>query len=605
MSGNQYRSHKCCEINKQHVSKSIKLSGWVRKKRDHGTIIFIDLVDNSGSVQCIVQKSSPLFEKIDSLTLESVICVEGTVLERASETINKKITSGEVELEIYTIEVLTKAQELPFAIHQEDLNEELQLKYRFLYLRRQHMQETIKLRTQVIDLLRKYMKELNFQEIQTPILASSSPEGARDYLVPSRLHPGKFYALPQAPQQFKQILMASGIERYFQIAPCFRDEDSRADRLIGEFYQLDFEMAFASQEDVFEVLEHVLYNVFHTVRPEMKIEKKFPRIPYTQALARYGSDKPDLRNPLELVNVLEDLDIDIEIPNIFKDMVNGGGKLLAISAPIENGTRSFFDELQKFMIHKGAAGLAYATYDGEKWSGPMNRMFSDEIKNAILKKGEEKDKASPRSSGKNHNTIFLIADDKHNAYKLAGALRTHLGEILNLITNDEFAFCLITDFPMFEKTDDGKWDFMHNPFSMPQNMDAPTEEILSYQYDIVCNGYELSSGAVRNHKLELVEKVFNIVGDNCENLEERFPLYKAFKFGIPPHAGSAPGIDRIIMLLNKRIDNRELNVRDIVPFPLNQNGENLLMHAPSIVTQKHLNELGIKIVEPVGKGDKK
>lgn len=594
MSGNIYRTHVCSQVDKSLKGQKIRLSGWVRKKRNHGTIIFIDLVDQSSVVQCIIQKDSPLFELVESTSYESVVTIEGTIALRTSETINTKINSGEIELHIEDFKILTKAQELPFAIHQEDLNEELQLQYRFLYLRRNHMQETLRLRTLVIDLLRKYMKDLNFLEIQTPILASSSPEGARDYLVPSRLHKGKFYALPQAPQQFKQILMASGVEKYFQIAPCFRDEDSRADRLIGEFYQLDFEMAFATQEDVFKVLEYVLYNVFKTVRPECEIPQKFPRIPYKTAIEEYGSDKPDLRNPLKLINITNSC----TIPNIFTDLVEKGGKLLAITAKIEKTSGKFFDDLQKFMQHKGAKGLAYSHFDGQKWSGPMTKMFSDEEKNQMLEQGQK------ASNQNDHNTVFLVADTKHMAYKLAGALRIELGQQLGLIDEDKFEFCLITDFPMFELTDEGKWDFMHNPFSMPQNLDDPIEEILSYQYDIVCNGYELSSGAVRNYDLNIVEKVFKIVGDNCENLEERFPLYKAFKFGIPPHAGSAPGIDRIIMLLNKKIDGRELNVRDIVPFPLNQNGENLLMHAPSVVPEKHLKELGIKI-EIEDKKDKK
>lgn len=592
MISNKFRTHICSEIDAKLAGKNIKLAGWVRKKRDHGPIIFIDLVDASGCVQCIIQKDEKpptgknIFNICENLSHESVVTISGVVKMRSAQTVNKKISSGEIELEITDIEVLTAAQELPFAIYQENLSEELQLKYRFLYLRRKEIQEMLVLRTRVIDLLRQYMKELGFLEIQTPILASSSPEGARDYIVPSRLHPGKFYALPQAPQQFKQLLMASGIERYFQIAPCFRDEDSRADRLVGEFYQLDFEMAFAQQEDVFSVLEHVLYNVFHTIRPECKIDKKFKRIPYKIAIEKYGSDKPDLRIPLEIQDITN-----LQTPNIFKELVINGGKLLVISANIENPSSQLFEQLTKDMLQHGAKGLAYCIMKDEKWSGPLNNMFSNEIKEEIL---HNKDNINGGNS--KHNAIFLIADKKDNAYKLAGQLRSILGKKLDLIAENVYAFCLITDFPMFEwnekKSGENKWDFMHNPFSMPQNLDAPINEILSYQYDIVCNGYELSSGAVRNYSLDVVKRVFEIIGDDCINLEERFPLYKSFRYGIPPHAGSAPGIDRIIMLLSGKH-----NVRDIVPFPLNQNGENLLMHAPCFVHEELLKELKIKIIE--------
>lgn len=584
---NIYRSHTCSQIDSSQIDSNVKLAGFVRKKRDHGTVLFIDLVDASGVVQCVISKADDAHANNDNaftiankVSHESVISVEGKIIKRSDGTVNKQISSGEVELVIENIVVLSAAQELPFAIYQQDLSEELQLRYRFLYLRRKEMQETLALRTHVIDLLRRYMKEMNFLEIQTPILASSSPEGARDYVVPSRLHPGKFYALPQAPQQFKQLLMASGVERYFQIAPCFRDEDARADRLVGEFYQLDFEMAFATQEDVFSVLEHVMYNVFHTIRPEYETPKKFPRIPYKTAIEKYGSDKPDLRNPLEIFDITNE-----PTPNIFKQLVADGGKLLAISAPVGAQSSAFFDSLTQHMVHLGAKGLAYCVLK-DKWSGPLANMLSEETRNKIL-------------HGKDgHDAIFLVADKKNVAYKLAGQLRTQLGVKLNLIKENVFAFCLITDFPMFEwnehKAGENKWDFMHNPFSMPQNLDAPTEDILSYQYDIVCNGYELSSGAVRNYNLETVRKVFEIIGDDCANLEERFPLYKSFRYGIPPHAGSAPGIDRIIMLLSDKT-----NVRDIVPFPLNQSGENLLMHAPSVIHDQLLKELRLKVIEPV------
>lgn len=586
LSSIQYRTHKSSQVNASLEGQSIKLAGWVRKKRDHGPIIFIDLADNEGTVQCIAQNieksadsainSNEIFQVAEKLSNESIICIEGIVTKRSKETINNKISSGEVEIQITKIEIISHAQELPFALSQPDLSQELQLKYRYLYLRRPDMQEVLKIRTNAIRLMREAMQELGFQEIQTPILASSSPEGARDYVVPSRLHPGKFYALPQAPQQFKQILMASGVEKYFQVAPCFRDEDARADRLVGEFYQLDFEMAFAGQEEVFSVLEHVLYHVFHTIRPEYEIPKRFPRITYQDAIAKYGSDKPDLRNPLELCDITNE-----PAPNIFQKLIDNKGKLIALSAKVENLSNAFFTKLTKQMMDLGAKGLAYCVHKEGKWSGPLANMYDDSVKEKILK-------------GTDHNAIFLIADEKNIAYKLAGQLRDKLGRELNLINEKKFAFCLITDFPMFEwnenKSGKNKWDFMHNPFSMPQNPDASIEDIVSYQYDIVCNGYELSSGAVRNHDLALVKKMFQLIDLDCENIEEAFPVYKAFKHGIPPHAGAAPGIDRIIMLLSERT-----NVRDIVPFPLNQHGENLLMEAPSEITQELLDELQIKV----------
>lgn len=569
-----YRTHICSQIDKSELGKKVQLAGWVRTKRDHGTILFIDLVDASGVVQCVCNKNDDpiLFDQLDGFSLESVVSLEGVIIARTPETVNKTIKSGEVELQIQGCVVLSKAQELPFSINQPNPSEEQQLEYRYLYLRRKEMQETLALRTRTIDLLRKYMKQKGFMEIQTPILTSSSPEGARDYIVPSRMHPGKFYALPQAPQQFKQLLMASGVEKYFQIAPCFRDEDARADRLVGEFYQLDFEMAFATQEDIFAILEHVLYNVFEEIRPDYKKEQKFPRIPYKQALAKYGSDKPDLRNPLEIMDITDFA----KVPNMFEKLIAAGGRMLTISASTDV-PNSFFAKLQEFMQVKGGKGVAFAV-KGEKWSGPMANMFSDEEKQKMLQKPD-------------HNTLFLVADMPDVVYKLAGYLRTELGQQLNLIEQNRYAFCLITDFPMFE-CNDGVWDFMHNPFSMPQSLDCDTADVLSYQYDIVCNGYELASGAVRNHDLALVKQVFAKIGQACDNVEEKFPLYKAFKYGIPPHAGCAPGIDRIIMLLNGKS-----NVRDIVAFPLNQHGACVLMDAPSVIDEKFLKDLKIKVTE--------
>ncbi len=581
-----YRSHVLSEIQENLIGQDIKVAGWIRKKRNHGKILFIDLIDESASLQCIVDQDNSIFNDIESIPLESVISFEGKILKRSDQTINDQIATGKIELEIKAYKILSKAQPLPFAINQKDLNEELALEYRFLSLRKKEMQDILKTRTQIIDLLRKYMKELGFLEIQTPILSAGSPEGARDYIVPSRLHPGKFYALPQAPQQFKQLLMTAGFEKYFQIAPCFRDEDSRADRLIGEFYQLDFEMAYATQEDVFQVLEHVFYNVFKTIKPDFEVPQAFPRITYKNAIETYGSDKPDLRNPLILKDITELCKEKNSVPGIFQKSVAAGSKMIVISAFIENKSNKFFNDMQEFMKQKGASGLAWTNYNDQKWSGTLANMINDEIKNQITK-------------NTNHNTIFLLTDTAKNVYKLAGYLRDELGKQLNLIIENAFKFCLITDFPMFEwnenKKGENKWDFMHNPFSMPQNIENENiDEILSYQYDIVCNGYELSSGAVRNHDLETVKKVFQITGDNLENLEQRFPLFKAFKFGVPPHAGSAPGIDRIVMLLTG-----SSNVRNIVAFPLNQNGESLLMEAPNQVDEEFLKTLNLKIEKKI------
>lgn len=580
-----YREQNCIELNKTYLNKKCKIAGWIRKKRDHGPILFIDLVDASGIVQCVIEKDSKLFKEIEKLNLETVVSIEGLVIEREEKTQNLEIASGEIEVKIENCVVLGAAEVLPFPIHQQDLGEESKLKYRFLYLRRKEMQDLLKLRVQVLDFLRAKMKALGFQEVQTPILTASSPEGARDYLVPSRLHPGKFYALPQAPQQFKQILMASGVEKYFQIAPCFRDEDGRADRLIGEFYQLDFEMAFATQEDIFKVLEDVLYNLFKTIRPNAKINKDFPKISYKEAMEKYGSDKPDLRNPLELLDITDE----IETPKIFKELISDGGRLIAIAAPgCATSTRKFFDDLQEFMKLHGSKGLAYAT-KSEKWQGPLAAMIPDSVKDKILKSNKKIEDC---------DTIFLVAAKKEEVYKLAGILRQELGNRLHLIMQNEYNFCLIVDFPMFEKITDEKgerWEFMHNPFSMPQgNLDTEKiGEILSYQYDIVCNGYELSSGAVRNHERELVKKVFAVAGYKWEEVEEKFGVFKAFKYGVPPHAGSAPGIDRIIMLLSNAT-----SVRDIVAFPLNQNGEDILMNAPSEVDETMLaRDLHLKLIK--------
>lgn len=568
---NIYRTHKCEEINKKHEGERIKISGWIRKKRNHGHLLFIDLYDQTNMVQCIIHKDHKLYKQIESINLESVVTIVGEITPREIETVNKSIPSGEVEVNIEEFIVLNESKELPFALHQKDLNEELQLKNRFLYLRKSDMQEILKLRSNIIDHLRKEMKRLGFLEIQTPLLSSPSPEGARDYIVPSRMHPGKFYALPQAPQQFKQLLMASGVEKYFQIAPCFRDEDSRADRLIGEFYQLDFEMAFATQEDVLNTLENVLISTFETFQPNAIITKKFPRIKYQDSIETYGSDKPDLRNPLKIIDITNQ-----DTPKIFENLVKNNGKVITISAQMEYNNNEL-KKLTKIMQDKGAKGLAYCYLQNNAWNGPLSKML----------KKETIEQATKHNNG---TILFLIADEYNMAYKLGGYLREELGKLLNLINENEYNLCFITDFPMFEKKDNGSWDFTHNPFSMPQNLDVPLEQIISYQYDVVCNGYEITSGAVRNHDLNLIHKVFSLINQDSSNLENRFPVFKSFKYGVPPHAGAAPGIDRIIMLISKKT-----NVRDIVPFPMNQKGENLLMDSPCTIDDDFLKDLGIKI----------
>lgn len=565
---NIYYSHKCNEITIKNTGETIKISGWIRKKRDHGQILFIDLYDSTDMVQCVINNYHPKFHILEKLNLESVVSVVGIVNKRSQDTINEHINSGYVELTINEFEILNEAQELPFALHQKDLNEELQLKYRFLYLRKKDMQDILKLRTDVMDFLRYKMKTLGFQEIQTPLLSSTSPEGARDYIVPSRMHPGSFYALPQAPQQFKQLLVASGVDKYFQIAPCFRDEDSRADRLVGEFYQLDFEMAFATQDNILDILNDVLISTFKKFQPNAKIDEKITKISYKDAINLYGSDKPDLRNPLKIVNITNLQ----KAPKIFENLVENNGQLLTISAKMQYNNNEL-KKLTKIMQDKGAKGLAYCYKQNNEWTGPLAKMLTMEtIENAT-----------------NHNQgniLFLIADKNDIAYKLAGNLITELGNMLNLIDENEYKFCFITDFPLFEKKDDGSWDFMHNPFSMPHNLDLPLDQILSYQYDVVCNGYEITSGAVRNHKLNLIHKVFSLIGQDSTDIENRFPVFKAFKYGTPPHAGAAPGIDRIIMLLSKK-----KNVRDIVAFPMTQKGENLLMECPTNIDEKFLKEL--------------
>ncbi|USO00601.1 MAG: aspartate--tRNA ligase [Alphaproteobacteria bacterium] len=577
MTKNQYRSNYCSELNNL-VGQKVKLAGWVRTKRDHGSMIFVDLKDKTGVAQCIIDVSEDNFKNIENISLESVISVDGLVLQRPENAFNDKVVSGRVEVKIESIEVLNSSDCLPFAMHQNDVGEELRLKYRFLDLRRDEMQSRLHLRHEVIKLIRHLMESMDFIEVQTPILTSSSPEGARDYVVPSRLNPGKFYALPQAPQQFKQLLMVSGLHRYYQIAPCFRDEDSRADRTAGAFYQLDLEMSFTTQEEVFEVLEYVMFNVFSKFKPEAKIERTFVRIPYEEAILKYGSDKPDLRVDLRYYDVT-DL-FSENCPKIFEKIMKNGGKVLLLPVKdLHSKSRKFFDDMQKLVQDNGAIGLGYILLDTEV-RGPLAKVVSEEVINFIKERGDG---------------AFFIADDISNITKYAPHLIKAVGKEFDLIDEHAYKFCWIVDFPMYEKVE-GKWQFSHNPFSMPQGgMEALVTQdpgsIKAFQYDLVCNGIELTSGAIRNHKLEIMYKAFEIVGYSSEDVEKEFgSMINAFKYGAPPHGGAAPGIDRLVMLLAGTE-----NIREIIPFPLSQNGQDLMMNAPTCISSKHLNELGLTV----------
>ena len=597
MSKNQYRSNYSSDLN-ELVGHKVKLAGWVRKKRDHGNMIFIDLKDKTGIAQCIANVAEQEFESIEKLSLETVIAVEGEVIARPDDAINENIVSGKVEVKVDKITILNAADTLPFAIHQNDIGEELRLKYRFLDLRRDEMQHRLNLRFEVIKMIRLIMEREGFIEVQTPILTSSSPEGARDYVVPSRLNPGKFYALPQAPQQFKQLLMVSGVERYYQIAPCFRDEDTRADRAPGAFYQLDMEMAFTTQEEVFEILEKLMYEVFSSFRPDMKIESsKFKRIPYEESILKYGSDKPDLRIKTHYEDIthmfcdeIQESDDSATVckikdgcPKIFEKIISNGGKILILPMNgLNKQSRKFFDEMQKFAQDHGAVGLGYMTFDAEtkEKKGPMAKLVSDEVCNFVQSKADG---------------AFFIADTIDGLTKYASPVLKKAAEALGLIDESRYEFCWIVDYPMYEKSD-GKWEFSHNPFSMPQGeMDAlenkDPSEIKAFQYDLICNGVELTSGAIRNHKLDIMYKAFEIAGYSQDDVQKEFgAMLNAFKYGAPPHGGAAPGIDRMIMML----EGTE-NIREIIPFPLNQQGQDLMMNAPSEISNKHLNELCIKL----------
>ena len=589
---NKYRTHNCSELSAKNDGENVVLSGWIHKKRDHGNLLFLDLRDNFGTTQCIIEKNKPFFNELEKIQLESVIKIVGTVKKRTLETINKELKTGEIEIAIKSYEILGTCEELPLPVFSEqDYSEEIRLKFRFLDLRRKKIHSNILLRSKVISFIRDEMNKNGFIEFQTPILTSSSPEGARDFIVPSRLNPGKFYALPQAPQQFKQLIMVSGFDKYFQIAPCFRDEDARADRSPGEFYQLDLEMSFVEQEDIFEVVENLLSKVFKKFSNKKFLYQKFPRIPYEEAMLKYGSDKPDLRNPLEifdLTSIFEREDVKFEI---FKKLVKTGCIVRSIvTKNTKNKPRSFFDNLDKWAKSEGASGLAYFTFEKDKnleAKGPVGKFFSTEALNEIVK----------ITGAKVGDSIFFSCDKKENVLQLMSSARNKIANELNLIDQNSFAFCWIVDYPMYE-TDKitGKINFSHNPFSMPQGEEKDLDfknplNIKAYQYDIVCNGIELSSGAIRNHKPNLMYKLFEIAGYAKKDVEEKFKgMINALSFGAPPHGGIAPGLDRIIMLLAN-----EKNIREVTLFPMNQNAQDLMMNAPSEVSDKQLKELGIII----------
>ena len=589
---NKYRTHNCNELRLNKVGDDVVLSGWINKKRDHGNLLFIDLRDNYGITQCIIDNENSNFKILEKIHLETVIKVNGKVVKRSGDSINKEIDTGKIEVVIKTFKVLGKCKELPLPVFSDqEYSEEIRLKYRFLDLRRKKIHENIILRSKVISFIRDEMNKLGFLEFQTPILTSSSPEGARDFLVPSRLNPGKFYALPQAPQQFKQLVMVSGFDKYFQIAPCFRDEDARADRSPGEFYQLDLEMSFVEQEDVFEVVEKLFINTFKKFSKKKLLFTKFPRIPYKDAMLKYGSDKPDLRNPLTIEDITEIFlreDVSFEI---FKKLVKSGSHVRCIvTKDTKNKPRSFFDGIDKWAKEQGASGLAYFTIekDGDILAkGPVGKFFSKDALKEIMTK----------TDAKIGDSIFLACGKSHELEKITSIARDKIARDLDLIDENIFAFCWIVDYPMFEKDElTDKIKFSHNPFSMPQgdidniNFHKPLE-ILAYQYDIVCNGIELSSGAIRNHVPELMYRLFNIVGYSKADVDNKFSgMINALNYGAPPHGGIAPGIDRIIMLLAN-----EKNIREVTMFPMNQNAQDLMMNAPSDVSDKQLKELNLSL----------
>ena len=593
---NKYRTHNCAELTINNIGKQTILSGWIHKKRDHGHLLFIDLRDHYGMTQCVIDNKNEHFSALEKIRLETVIRIEGEIVARTPETINKELSTGSIEVLIKRFDVLGSTKELPLPVFSDqEYSEEIRLKYRYLDLRRKKLHQNIILRSNVISFIRKKMESLGFLEYQTPILTSSSPEGARDFLVPSRLNPGKFYALPQAPQQFKQLIMVSGFDKYFQIAPCFRDEDARADRSPGEFYQLDIEMSFVEQEDVFQVVEPLLHEVFKKFSKGYSISKTpFKRFKYKDAMLKFGTDKPDLRNPIEINDVTEIFEREDVKLEIFKKLIQKKSVVRCIVAKkVSTKPRSFFDNLDKGAKAEGASGLGYIVLESNNGKleakGPIAKFFSDDAINTLCKK----------INAVGGDAIFFVCDIKKNAEKFSAWARTEIAKNLELIKDNVFEFCWVTDYPMFEYNEiDKKIDFSHNPFSMPQTpMDLIDKtdplELLAYQYDIVCNGIELSSGAIRNHVPELMYKLFKIAGYSREEVDSKFSgMINALSYGAPPHGGIAPGIDRIIMLLAG-----EKNIREVTMFPLNQNAQDLMMNAPSDVSEKQLKELNIKLVK--------
>jgi aspartyl-tRNA synthetase len=588
---NKYRTHTCSELSEKEINKIVYLSGWLHRKRDHGNLLFIDIRDHYGITQCVIENNNKYFPILEKAKSESVLKVTGKVVKRAAGTENIDLKTGKIEISIDSIKILSDAKELPMPVFgEQDYPEDIRLKYRFLDLRREEMHKNIILRSKVISFIRSEMLKRGFLEYQTPILTSSSPEGARDFLVPSRLNPGKFYALPQAPQQFKQLIMVSGFDKYFQIAPCFRDEDSRADRSPGEFYQLDLEMSFVEQEDIFQVVEKLMISLFKEFSSNKIINEKFPRIPYHEAMRKYGTDKPDLRNPLTIDDITKIFNREDVKFDIFKKLVKSGSVARAIiTKNTKDKPRSFFDNIDKWAKEQGASGLAYFTIEKDKeikGKGPVGKFFSEDSLKEIMK----------ICNAEIGDSIFLACGKKEEIEKILSLARDKIAKELGIIDENKFAFCWIVDYPMYEFDETTKKViFSHNPFSMPQgnienlDLDNPLE-IKAYQYDIVCNGIELSSGAIRNHIPELMYKLFHIAGYNKKKVNEKFSgMINALSYGAPPHGGIAPGIDRIVMLLAGKE-----NIREVTLFPMNQNAQDLMMQAPSEVEDKQLKELGIK-----------
>ncbi len=591
-----YRTNTCNELRKSDVGKTVKLAGWIHSVRDHGGVIFIDLRDHYGMTQIVIDPEREFYQELDRWRVETVVAFEGKVVARAESTVNPRLTTGEIEVVAETMEILGEADVIPFQIAKDDnAPEALRLHYRFLDLRRERLHKNILLRSQVISAMRAYMTGIGFNEFQTPILTASSPEGARDYLVPSRLHPGKFYALPQAPQQFKQLLMVAGFDKYFQVAPCFRDEDARADRSPGEFYQLDVEMSFVEQDEIFAVIEGLFMHIFNKFSTKKFTEAPFPRIPYRESMRRFGSDKPDLRNPIEMIDV-SSLFAGCGF-SAFASVVANGGVVRAMKAPqVAGKPRKFFDDMIKFAQANGAKGMGYIIWTQNEVKSPIAKFLTPEILDGLKAAGNVQD----------GDALFFLADKEAAVQKLGGAVIPELGRQLDLIDPNVFKFCWIVDFPMFELDEEtNQIIFSHNPFSMPQGgMDALLNkdplDILAYQYDIVCNGIELSSGAIRNHLPEVMYKAFEIAGYPTSTVDEKFGgMINAFKLGAPPHGGIAPGVDRTVMLLAD-----EPNIREIIAFPFNQQAQDLMMNAPAEATIKQLRELHLQVVLPKKERDK-